>query len=203
MKLLLTSQGLCNRKIRSALVKLVGKKAKDIRILAVSLKLTKAKTVKHVKRLKKEFSKSKIKHYTITHLKKKYSYNDIEDFDVIYMCGGNSFHYLDTIRKTGFDRLIKRFVKENKVYLGASAGAALACPNIDYVSWSKYVYDENIEDLKNLKALNFIDYLIMPHFDKRVAKEMPQFRKRARYKFITLTNSQGIIFTRRDDYKRI
>ena len=52
-------------------------------------------------------------------------------FDAVYFPGGNTSHLLERVRSTGFDRIIKRMVYANKVYVGVSAGSIIATPNIN------------------------------------------------------------------------
>jgi peptidase E len=51
-------------------------------------------------------------------------------FDVIYFTGGWDGYLLDRIKQTGFDKIIKKMVYANKVYIGQSAGSVIATPNI-------------------------------------------------------------------------
>ncbi|NLG26141.1 MAG: type 1 glutamine amidotransferase-like domain-containing protein [Clostridiales bacterium] len=51
-------------------------------------------------------------------------------FDAIYFTGGRDSHLLNRVRQTGFDRIVKRMVYANKVYVGQSAGSIIATPNI-------------------------------------------------------------------------
>ncbi len=51
-------------------------------------------------------------------------------YDVIYVTGGDTNHLLQRIKETGFDKIIKKMVYANKVYVGASAGSLIASPNI-------------------------------------------------------------------------
>ena len=50
---------------------------------------------------------------------------NINEFDVMYMMGGNTFYLLNIIRKTGFDKNIKEFINSGKIYVGSSAGSEI------------------------------------------------------------------------------
>lgn len=52
------------------------------------------------------------------------------EYDVIYFTGGDTGHLLRRIKETGFDRLVKKMVNANRVYVGASTGSVIATPNI-------------------------------------------------------------------------
>lgn len=51
-------------------------------------------------------------------------------YDVVYVTGGSTVHLLKRIKETGFDKILKKMVYVNKVYVGASAGSLIAAPNI-------------------------------------------------------------------------
>ena len=50
---------------------------------------------------------------------------NIEDFDIMYMMGGNTFYLLDVIRNNNFDNEIKKFINDGKIYIGSSAGSEI------------------------------------------------------------------------------
>ena len=56
---------------------------------------------------------------------------NINDFDIIYMLGGNTFYLLDVIRKTNFDKQIIDFINKGKIYIGSSAGSEILGSSID------------------------------------------------------------------------
>jgi len=56
--------------------------------------------------------------------------DDAMTYNTIYFTGGDTGHLLRRIRETGFDRVIKRMVYSNRVYIGVSAGSLIASPNI-------------------------------------------------------------------------
>ena len=51
-------------------------------------------------------------------------------FDVIFFTGGRDSYLLGRVKQTGFDKIVKKMVYSNKVYVGQSAGTVLATPNI-------------------------------------------------------------------------
>lgn len=52
--------------------------------------------------------------------------------DVVFVCGGNTFYLLQELGRSGADELIKREVERGKLYVGESAGAIVAAPDIAY-----------------------------------------------------------------------
>jgi hypothetical protein len=51
-------------------------------------------------------------------------------YDIVYITGGDTGYLLRRIKETGFDKILKKMVYANKVYVGASAGSLIAAPNI-------------------------------------------------------------------------
>lgn len=65
------------------------------------------------------------------------SYHDIKttiaSSSMIYVTGGNTFYLLQSLRYSSSDELIAQAVREGKTYIGESAGAVVAGPNIEYI----------------------------------------------------------------------
>lgn len=123
--------------------------------------------------------------------------------DAIYVAGGNSFYLLQQLK-------IKNVLKElidftnNKIYVGSSAGACIACPSIDYV--------EKLDDksqaplLNNCDAMHLVNFYILPHYNskEKYTKLADQIEKEYdNYKFIKLSNEQAIIVDNMNNYKVI
>lgn len=54
--------------------------------------------------------------------------------DLIYVCGGNSFHLMRCLRDAGAVPLIRGLVASGVPYVGESAGAVVAAPDIGYIA---------------------------------------------------------------------
>ena len=52
--------------------------------------------------------------------------------EFIYITGGNTFYLLQELKRTGADQLIVQEVNRGKIYIGESAGAIVAAPDIAY-----------------------------------------------------------------------
>ena len=111
----------------------------------------------------------------------------VEDFDIIYMMGGNSFYLLDMIRKFNFDDSIREFLKNGKIYIGSSAGSQVLGKSVE-VS-----IDENKIGMTDFTALGLIDGLIIPHANSK--KEfLEEWKKKTNEKIIPLYDGGGIIY---------
>jgi len=62
--------------------------------------------------------------------------DDAMRFDVIYVTGGKTPYLAKRVYEVGFDKIIKKMIFTNKVYIGMSAGSMLLTPsfNIDDIN---------------------------------------------------------------------
>lgn len=115
---------------------------------------------------------------------------DLNEFDIMYMLGGNTFYLLDMIRKTGFDQTIVEFINGGKIYIGSSAGSEILGNSIDIAIG----YDENNVDMVDFTGLKIIDALIVPHSNRK-EDLIERLKKRTKEKIIALYDDKGIIYS--------
>lgn len=81
--------------------------------------------------------------------------------DMIYVAGGNTFYLLQEMKRTGTDKLIADEVNKGKFYIGESAGAIIAAPDIEYAAAMDS--KKAAPDLKEYSGLGLIDFYVVPH----------------------------------------
>src|SRR3989338_5368846 len=115
MKLLLTSDGVYTRKMTIVFQELLGKPAATARVLVMSCPESK-EAFKYIESVERELERIGIKYIRVVNISEDISAQDfsIDDIDVFYSCGGNTFSILDRVRKTGFDKFIKEFIHQDK-----------------------------------------------------------------------------------------
>ncbi len=84
----------------------------------------------------------------------------INECDIIYISGGNTFYLLNELRKSRAWQAIKDAVKAGKIYVGESAGAIVAAPDTRYAT----LMDENSAKTSDFTGLNLVDFCVVPHF---------------------------------------
>lgn len=92
-----------------------------------------------------------------------------EDTDVIFVAGGNTFYLLEHIKKTKFDQLVKEVVSSGKIYIGSSAGSAVAAPDIRYV---ERFDDPKEASLTDTKGIGLVNFAVLPHAGKEKYEEI-------------------------------
>ena len=115
-----------------------------------------------------------------------------KEYDVIYVCGGNTFVYLDRIRKTGLDKFIIDSLKSNRsAYVGVSAGSIVAGPSIEIAGWGNEG-DSNDIGLIDLKGLDLTNIVIYPHYREELKSELDKFKGKHSYQIYELTDDQAL-----------
>jgi dipeptidase E len=85
---------------------------------------------------------------------------DLDNYDAIFIGGGNTYKLLKHIKETKFDEKLIKFVKDNKFVYGGSAGAIIFGKTMKTANH----LDPNDVGLVDLNALNIVDKDIWPHF---------------------------------------
>ncbi|MCX6746205.1 MAG: Type 1 glutamine amidotransferase-like domain-containing protein [Candidatus Parcubacteria bacterium] len=174
MKLFLTSAGLKNEKVKAEFIKLFAKPFAQIRAIMFSLVGNKEQEF-YVDESIQELLDLGIKkeNLQLFNLVEDKKCEDLNNFDLVYICGGNTFHYLDRLRKLGCFDKIKDFVNKGGLYFGVSAGSVIAGPNINISS----PWDENDIGITDFAGLNFIDFAICPHYESKDDEIIKQRQK--------------------------
>ncbi|MDP2641457.1 MAG: Type 1 glutamine amidotransferase-like domain-containing protein [Candidatus Yanofskybacteria bacterium] len=87
----------------------------------------------------------------------------IENADILHVCGGSVFYLLSLLKEKGFDQVIIDSVRNNKIlYTGTSAGSIICAST----AWL-YLFDVEeakfAEGMKDLSGLRLVNFLIIPH----------------------------------------
>ena len=98
--------------------------------------------------------------------------------DYIYLTGGNTFFLLQELKRSGTDKIIINQVEAGKLYIGESAGAMIASPNIEYVKAMDSV--KKAPELEGFDSLGLVDFYTVPHctnfpFKKAAEKIIEQY----------------------------
>ena len=123
------------------------------------------------------------------------------DIDAIFVAGGNSFYLLQQLKiKYVIQELIE--FANNKIYVGTSAGACIACPSIDYVQ--ELDNKSQAPLLNNYNAMNLVDFYVLPHYKskEKYTKIADKIEKNYNnYKFVKISNEQAIIVDEVNNYR--
>ncbi len=193
MILILTSSGWrANKKVKimfSGMLRKIQKNVSEVRALLISISDAKEKKnllSYHIHELRKlGIRKENIEFLTNVEVPKS------NDFDVIYVCGGNTYLYMHRLRKTKWDRKIKNLSKKKKlIYFGISAGSIIAGKWINIASLGKNP-DKNIVGLRNMRGLGLVPYCILPHYSTEDEKEIREYERKIKCKVIRIREKRS------------
>jgi dipeptidase E len=201
MKLLLTSAGRYNKNIFDFFLSILPHSIDKCSILMIYFKPD-GGISDYIKEDIKFFKKLNCDLGIFNMYDNKFTKTD-KHFDVIWVCGGNTFLILDRMKKTGvFDFIKKSVLEKNSIYFGISAGSIIAGSEIKIAGEAVGDYDENTINLKDLTGFNFTNISTFPHFEKHMKNDIDKFRKKVNYPIIEITDDEAV-FIENNDYKII
>ena len=115
--------------------------------------------------------------------------------DAIFMSGGNTFYFLNFLRKNRIYQEIRHFAQQGGVVSGLSAGAILMTPSIDMASIPAFDRDENELSLASWQALGLVKFHFFPHYvnSKRYDEELIAFSNYSDLPIYACPNYSGIV----------
>ena len=120
------------------------------------------------------------------------------DYDAVWLGGGNTFVLRRALAKTGLDAFLGRQVRAGTLaYGGESAGAIMATPDFTGVQFGDDpdILPDGYSESTPWEGLGFVNYNIVPHYQSEWAgaDAMVKALLEAHKEFKTLTNEQVII----------
>ena len=91
---------------------------------------------------------------------------ELDNADILHVCGGMVFYFISLIREKGIDNVIKDYVCNNKIiYTGTSAGSIIAAQSVELYKYDKYDKEEAkfAKNISDFSGFGFVDFLIVPH----------------------------------------
>lgn len=171
MKILLTSTGLSHKDIERSFLSMISKSVDQLTVLFIANASTNEGEEEYVNKSFEEVLKLGIQKENIQTCHSVEDLQSIEQIrqDVIYVCGGNTFHLLNDIRKADFGNKIKKALSNGVVYIGVSAGSIILTPKICIAKVGPA--DDNFDNVENLTGLSIVDFEVSVHSPEMVTFE--------------------------------
>ena len=133
MKVLLTSAGLETDNIKNLFLKLLPKNPKEIKALFIPTAAINVGAISVLPKCINDLLKCEIQDSNITvyDLHKKMSLEQLKQFDVVYICGGNTAYLLERINEQGFNEILVAYINGEGILIGVSAGSIIAAKNLE------------------------------------------------------------------------
>ncbi len=115
--------------------------------------------------------------------------SELEEFDGVYIGGGNTYSLLAQLHESGFDRSLKAYLAEGKAAYGGSAGAAVLGRDIQTVSH----LDRNGIGLEETSALDLVDGSdIWVHYQPGEDTRIEEYARKYRRRVLAISERSGI-----------
>jgi len=121
----------------------------------------------------------------------KDGHKPLSEYNIIYVCGGNTFKLMKFAKTTGFDKEIKALLKRGGVYIGVSAGSIVLGPSIKIAD--EINPDKNEVELTDLTGFNIVDFSVFPHYSNDFEEDIKKFEIKNNLKVERIDNSHAIL----------
>lgn len=189
-RIILTSCGIIDKKLKQEFYKLLNKPITEIKVLYITTAIDGEKDT-DTSWIDEEFKTILdlgIKKENIKEYKMDYEI-DLSLYDMIYMIGGNTFYLLKKIMETKFDMKLKEAINNGIIYVGSSAGSIILGNTIELA----LPYDKNEVNLTDFTGLKIVDGIIVPHANRKqdfIAQKREQYKD----KIYAISDEHGIIY---------
>lgn len=168
MKLLLTSAGFTNNKLKNCLRKLVKGKIR-IAFVPTAANVTEGEKDWLISNLVECQKVGSVDIVDISALKKQELLPKLKAANVLVFGGGNEFHLIYWMKKSGLAKVLKKLLK-TRVYVGISAGSMVTNPKLS-AFLSKPLYFEKAPR-KDIKGLGLVNLFVLPHLNSTYFNEV-------------------------------
>lgn len=196
--MLLTSAGM---NVKEEILKILPKSPKELKLAHIT---TASKDEKNIDYFIKETRIMKEIGFQVTEVDidgyiEQELWNILQDKDVIYVQGGNTFYLLKAIKESGFEEVARHLISRGAIYVGVSAGSYVAGPTIEQADW---IHEHNRFGLTDLTAMNLVPFLLIVHYVPEYKSILKEKIKNSKYEFKIITDDQAIL-VQEDSYKLV
>lgn len=188
-KIVLTSCGLIDNNLTQEFLNLFSKKPVELKVLYIPTAID-GFDDDDFSLVEEELGyllKLGINRENITEYRMDYNLS-INDFDFIYMMGGNTFYLLKKIKEYNFEKEIVKAINSGVVYVGSSAGSEILGNTIEVA----LPYDIDTWGLTDFTGLKIIDAVIIPHANRK--KDFIKEQEKKYERIYQINDGHGIIF---------
>ncbi|WJE50434.1 Type 1 glutamine amidotransferase-like domain-containing protein [Bacillus cereus] len=154
-----------DRKLDYELLRLLNKENPSIAYLRSSSDIT-GKYFNYVVKYYRELGISNVEYFDLDKKYDERKVNAIFNYDAIHLSGGNTFRFLNSLRKRNLMHPLKYYVENGGVLIGVSAGSIITTKSIDTAQF----VDEDIIGIEDRSSLGFVDFDFMPHWSEKLSE---------------------------------
>lgn len=134
MRVLLTSTGLETEEIKECFVDMAGKDMSFVKALFIPTAAIDADAIKVLPECINDLINCGIsnKNIDVFDLHVGMEFEKLQQYDVVYLCGGNTRYLLERINATKFHKTLMEYIYDNGMVIGVSAGSLIFSNNLDH-----------------------------------------------------------------------
>ena len=132
MRVLLTSAGLETEEIREYFLKMLGVGVSEAKALFIPTAARDAGAIEMLPECMNDLLKCGIqnKNIKVFDLHTGMEIAELQKYDVVYLCGGDTNYLLERVNATGFNATLTEYIKGNGMVVGVSAGSLIFSNNL-------------------------------------------------------------------------
>ncbi len=132
MKVLLTSAGLETEEIKECFMEMAGKDMSMVKALFIPTAAVNADAIAVLPKCMNDLLKCGIPNKNIRVYDMHYGMEleELQQYDVVYLCGGDTYYLLERINDTKFNESLMAYINSNGLVIGVSAGSLIFTNNI-------------------------------------------------------------------------
>ena len=132
MRVLLTSAGLETEEIKECFMDMAGKDMSLVKALFIPTAAIDAGAIEVLPKCMNDLLKCGIpdKNIKVFDLHIGMEIEELQQYDVVYLCGGNTHYLLERINDTNFNRSLMEYINNNGLVIGVSAGSLIFSNNL-------------------------------------------------------------------------
>ena len=186
--IILTSTGLSNDNVAKKFFDLIGNDKPKDSVAIITTAAEGKENNKYSLLAKKQFLDAGFKDVEFVDLEAQSISSD--KYNVIYVCGGNTFKLLKFAKEKSFSKNIKQLLDRDGFYIGVSAGSIIMSPSIDIAN--EIEPDSNDVSLTDLNSFGIVPFHVMPHYYPDIEDDVKEFENRHNVEVKRLTNDQAL-----------
>jgi dipeptidase E len=114
--------------------------------------------------------------------------------DLVFVSGGYPMFLLQHVHRTGFDRIVSPAVRSGRLgYVGISAGAALAAPDLSYFREADAAVDGDPGMNAPTNGLGLVPFIVLAHRNRgRAECHDRQIRRHGGHAYVSINDDQAV-----------
>lgn len=132
MRVLLTSAGLETEEIKEYFVNMTGKDMSLVKAIFIPTAAIDADAIEVLPKCMNDLLKCGIqnKNIKVYDLHIGMDPDELQQYDVVYLCGGSTPYLLERINSTGFNKALLEYIRADGLVIGVSAGSLIFSNNL-------------------------------------------------------------------------